>query len=94
MRRTGIRRTLLMLSLANWALAIVCWAVSAYLGMTQPTTIFTYTVLFVIGLFAVVVAIASFLLEKFAVEPAHEAAAQPAAAAAGELQSGDGGPGS
>jgi cation transporter-like permease len=68
-RRTGIRRNLLILSLVNWVIAIVAWTISAYLGISQPTGIFTYTVLFVIGLFAVVVAVLTFALEKFSLDP-------------------------
>jgi hypothetical protein len=64
------RRNLLLLSLANWAVAVVAWTISAYLGVTSPAQIIVYTVLFVIGLFAVVVAIASYVLEKFAHRPA------------------------
>ena len=42
-----------------------------------------YTVLFVVGIFAVIVAVACFLLEKFAHEPGfvEAAAAEPADAA-------------
>jgi hypothetical protein len=69
-----IRRNLLILSLANWAIAIIAWSISAYLGMSRPTGIFVYTVLFVIGIFAVIVAIAAYLLEKFAHEPGDAAA--------------------
>ena len=69
MFRGNIHRHLLTLSLANWAIAIVCWTISAYLGIAQPTGIFVYTVLFVIGIFAVVVAIASFVLADFGSEP-------------------------
>jgi hypothetical protein len=61
---------LLTLSFVNWAVAIVCWTISAYLGSTSPTGIFVYTVLFVVGLFAVVVAIGSFVLATFGTEPA------------------------
>ena len=32
----NIHRHLLILSLANWAVAIVCWAISAYLGIAAP----------------------------------------------------------
>ena len=78
MRHKGIRRNLLLLSLGNWVIAIVVWSISAYLGISHPSGIFIYTVLFVIGLFAVVVAIATYALEKFAHQPAHAVAA-PAA---------------
>lgn len=66
----NIHRKLFILSLANWAVAIVCWAVSAYLGIARPTSLFTYTVLFVIGLFAVAVAVGSYVLADFGSEPA------------------------
>jgi hypothetical protein len=65
----NIHRHLLTLSIVNWAIAIVCWTVSAYLGIAVPTSIFVYAVLFVIGLFAVVVAIVSFVLAGFSAEP-------------------------
>jgi cation transporter-like permease len=64
------RRFLLRLSLANWGVAVVAWTISAFLGITSPASIIVYTVLFVIGLFAVIVAIVSYLLEKFAHRPA------------------------
>ena len=64
------RRNLLILSLANWGIAITAWAVSGYLGITSPTQMIVYTVLFVIGLFAAMVAVATFLLEKFSHRPA------------------------
>jgi hypothetical protein len=73
----NIHRHLLILSIANWVIAIVCWSVSAYLGIAVPTSIFIYAILFVVGLFAVVVAVASYLLADFGVEP------QPVVAASG-----------
>lgn len=63
------RRFLLRLSLVNWGIAIVAWAISAALGITSPASIIVYTVLFVIGLFAVIVAIFTYILEKFAHRP-------------------------
>ncbi len=63
------RRFLLRLSLVNWGIAVAAWTISATLGITSPASIIVYTVLFVIGLFAVIVAIACFLLEKFAHVP-------------------------
>ena len=63
------RRFLLRLSLLNWGIAIVAWTISAALGIASPASIIVYTVLFVIGLFAVIVAIFSYLLEKFAHRP-------------------------
>lgn len=80
----NIHRHLLILSLANWAIAIVCWTISAYLGITSPTGIFVYTVLFLIGLFAVVVAIGAFVLADFGTEPARAAVA--AAVARGDAE--------
>jgi hypothetical protein len=67
--RGNIHRHLLTLSLINWAIAVVCWTISAYLGSSRPTGIFVYTVLFVIGIFAVVVAVACFVLADFGSEP-------------------------
>ena len=52
-----VRRFLLRLSLANWGVAIVAWTISAFLGITSPASIFVYSVLFVIGLIAVIVAL-------------------------------------
>jgi hypothetical protein len=69
----NIHRHLLTLSLANWAIAIISWTISAYLGTAQPTGIIVYTILFVIGIFAVVVAVACFVLADFGTEP-HELA--------------------
>jgi hypothetical protein len=65
----NIHRHLLVLSLANWAIAIVCWTISAYLGTARPTNLIVYTVLFVVGLFAVIVAVGSFVLADFGTEP-------------------------
>jgi len=77
----NIHRHLLVFSLANWAIAIICWTISAYLGTAQPTGIFVYSVLFVVGLFAVIVAIAAFVLADFGTEPAQPAAATAVAGA-------------
>ncbi|HOT23252.1 MAG TPA: hypothetical protein PLB30_09270 [Thermoleophilia bacterium] len=65
-----IHRDLPMLSVANWVLAIVCWSVSAYLGMAVPSSIIVCAVLFVVGLFAVVVALAAYVVPDFGVAPA------------------------
>ncbi len=78
----NIHRHLLVLSLVNWAIAIVCWTISAYLGVARPTNLIVYTVLFVIGLFAVVVAIGAFVLARFGSEPELAAAPAPADAEA------------
>jgi hypothetical protein len=67
--RGNIHRHLLTLSLINWAIAVVSWTISAYLGSSRPTGIFVYTVLFVIGIFAAVVAVACFVLADFGSEP-------------------------
>jgi hypothetical protein len=83
------RRNLLILSLVNWGIAITAWTVSAYLGVTSPASIIVYTVLFVIGLFAVAVAVASYLLEKFA----HRPAPIPAETVAGDEQGAAAAPG-
>jgi hypothetical protein len=75
----NIHRHLLALSLANWAVAIVCWTISAYLGIAAPTGIFVYTILFVVGLVAAIVAIACYVLSKFGTEPEAAGTAAPAA---------------
>jgi hypothetical protein len=72
----NIHRHLLVLSLVNWVIAILCWTISAYLGTARPTDLIVYTVLFVVGLFAVIVAIGAFVLADFGTEP------EPAAVAA------------
>ena len=81
-RNPRVRRNLLLLSSANWGVAVVAWTISAYLGVTSPAQIIVYTVLFVIGLFAVAVAVASYVLEKFA----HRPAPIPSQAVAGDEQ--------
>ena len=65
-----VRRFLLRLSLLNWGIAVVAWTISAFLGITSPASIIVYSVLFVIGLVAAILAILTYLLEKFG----HEAA--------------------
>jgi hypothetical protein len=84
----NIHRHLLTLSLINWGIAIVCWAISAWLGISQPASIFVYTILFVVGLFAAIVAVLSFVLADFGSEPgvaAAEIAASPAGDASGPV---------
>ena len=84
----NIHRHLLTLSLINWGIAIVCWAISAWLGTSQPASIFVYTILFVVGLFAAIVAVLSFVLADFGSEPgvaAAETAAPPAGDASGPV---------
>jgi len=89
-RDKHIRRNLLILSLVNWAVAIIAWTISAYLGIAQPASIFVYTVLFVIGIFAVIVAVACYLLEKFAHEPGFVEATPAEAADIAEPAAGPG----
>ena len=48
---------------------MVAWTISAFLGITSPASIIVYSVLFVIGLIAVVVALLTYVLEKFAHRP-------------------------
>ena len=81
MFRGNIHRHLLTLSLANWAIAIICWTISAYLGIARPTNLIVYTVLFVVGLFAVIVAVGCYVLADFGTEPG-----RPAVAAAGATE--------
>jgi hypothetical protein len=64
-----VRRFLLRLSLANWGIAVVAWTISAFLGITSPASIIVYSVLFVIGLVAAILAILTYLAEKFGHEP-------------------------
>lgn len=68
-RDKRIRRFLLRLSLANWGVAVIAWTISAFLGITSPASIIVYTVLFVIGLFAVIIALLTYILEKFGHRP-------------------------
>jgi hypothetical protein len=78
-----VRRFLLRLSLANWGIAVGAWTISAFLGITSPASIIVYSVLFVIGLVAAILAILTYLVEKFGHEPAldaPESADAPAAA--------------
>jgi hypothetical protein len=76
----NIHRHLLILSLVNWGIAIICWTISAYLGTARPTNLIVYTVLFVVGLFAVIVAVGSFVLADFGTEPKPAVAAADAGA--------------
>lgn len=68
-RDKKVRTFLLRLSLLNWGIAIVAWTVSAALGITSPASLIVYSVLFVIGLVAAILAILTYLLEKFGHEP-------------------------
>jgi hypothetical protein len=72
-----VRRFLLRLSLANWGVAIIAWTISAFLGIASPASIFVYSVLFVIGLIAVIVALLTYVLEKFGHEPPAVAPGSP-----------------
>jgi hypothetical protein len=67
------RQRFLVLSLANWALAIVLWSISAYLGITSPTSLFVYSVLFVVALVAVAVGVLSWLVWRFGRDPGETA---------------------
>jgi hypothetical protein len=78
-----VRRFLLRLSLANWGIAIIAWTISAFLGITSPASIIVYSVLFVIGLVAAILAILLYLLEKFGHEP------QPLGAISADEDDGD-----
>ena len=96
-RDKRVRRFLLWLSLANWGIAVVAWMISAYLGITSPARIIVYSVLFVIGLFAAIIAILTYLLEKFGHRPPlpeaveHEAGEPTADDAGGREGGGRGG---
>jgi len=68
-RNRRVRRNLLLLSLANWGIAVIAWSLSAYLGVASPASIMVYTILFLIGLFAAIVAFAAYVLERFAHRP-------------------------
>ncbi len=68
-----VRRFLLRLSLANWGIAVLAWTISAFLGITSPASIIVYSVLFVIGLVAAILAVLTYLVEKFGHEPAFDA---------------------
>ncbi len=72
-----VRRFLLRLSLANWGVAIIAWTISAFLGIASPASIIVYSVLFVIGLVAVIVALLTYVLEKFGHEPPPVAPGEP-----------------
>lgn len=76
-RDRRVRRFLLRLSLANWGVAIIAWTISAFLGIASPASIIVYSVLFVIGLVAVIVALLTYVLEKFGHEPPAVAPGEP-----------------
>jgi hypothetical protein len=59
-------RRFLVLSIVNWVIAIVCWGISSYLGATRPASMFTYTILFVVAIVAVIVGCLCWLVYRFA----------------------------
>jgi uncharacterized membrane protein YhaH (DUF805 family) len=69
-RRYHVARRFWILSIANWALAVITWSVSAYLGGSRPESMLLYSIIFVIGAFAVLVGIAGFVVARFGREPA------------------------
>jgi hypothetical protein len=75
-----VRRKFWILSIANWLLAVVVWAISAYLGIARPTSLFLYTTLFVIGIFAVLVGILCWVVARFGQEPQRDPVAATDAA--------------
>jgi len=58
-----------ILSLVNWAIAIVCFGLSSYLGVARPTSMFVYTILFVVALVAVLVGFLCWVVARFGTEP-------------------------
>jgi len=58
-----------ILSLVNWAIAIVCFGLSSYLGVARPTNMFVYTIIFVIAIVAVLVGFLCWIVAKFGIEP-------------------------
>ena len=54
-----------ILAIVNWAIAVACWGMSAYLGSTSPTGIFVYTILFVVAIVAVIVGVMCWLVARF-----------------------------
>lgn len=54
-----------ILAIVNWAIAVTCWGVSAYLGIASPTGIFVYTILFVVAIVAVIVGVLCWLVARF-----------------------------
>ncbi len=67
-----------ILSIANWLLAGVAWAISAYLGIARPTSLFIPTTLFVIGLFAVLAGVLCWVAARFGQDPEAATASAPA----------------
>ena len=62
-------RRFLVLSLVNWAIAIVCFGLSSYLGVARPTSMFVYTILFVVAMVAVIVGFLCWMVARFGTEP-------------------------
>jgi Na+/H+-dicarboxylate symporter len=84
-----MRRKFWIISIANWCVAIAMTGIAAYLGIAHPTSMFVYAALFVVGIFAFVVAILAWVMARFGVEPEASAGAAPAAPAeepAGEAE--------
>ena len=59
-----------VLAIVNWCIAILCWGISAYLGMVSPTGIFVYTTLFIVAMVAMIVGILAWLVARFGRETA------------------------
>ena len=57
-----------VLSIVNWAIALVCWGVSSYLGAARPASMFIYTILFLIAIVALIVGFVCWLVAEFARE--------------------------
>ncbi len=75
------------ISIANWVVACAMTAIAAYLGIAHPTSMFVYAALFVIGIFAFVVAILTWVVARFGIEPeAPAGAAAPAQEPAGTAE--------
>jgi hypothetical protein len=62
-------RRFFIFSLVNWAVAIAAWTASAFLGVASPTSMLVYTILFVIGLIAVIVGVLAWLVARFGQAP-------------------------
>jgi hypothetical protein len=60
------RRRFWVLSYINWGIAIASWGTSAYLGIAAPARMYLYSILFVVGLFAVVVGVVAWVIARFA----------------------------
>ena len=58
-----------ILSIVNWAIAIVCFGLSSYLGAARPTSMFVYTILFVVAVVAVIVGFLCWVVARFGTAP-------------------------